>query len=167
MATVDNAGAQIHYEVTGDGTPVVLLHGFPDSRHLWRHQVPALTGAGYRVTVPDMLGYGRSATPRRAVYGRGPGHRRRRSQRRNDRAGDCHRRNRDEIDPRSEHFKWPWVRSLGRPVCSSVPSLFSPQERTVNEHQETQTTARVTRAKSLRPCRPPVPSNSRLATAYK
>ena len=63
MATADNAGTEIHYEVTGEGTPVVLLHGFPDSGRLWRHQVPALTGAGYRVIVPDMRGYGRSARP--------------------------------------------------------------------------------------------------------
>src|SRR6202043_2586307 len=63
MATPDNAGTEIHYEVTGEGTPVVLLHGFPDSGRLWRHQVPALTGPGYRVIVPDMRGYGRSARP--------------------------------------------------------------------------------------------------------
>src|SRR6266550_8557399 len=63
MATADNAGTEIHYEVTGEGTPVVLLHGFPDSGRLWRHQVPALTGAGYRVIVPDMRGYGRSDKP--------------------------------------------------------------------------------------------------------
>ena len=63
MATADNDGTEIYYEVTGEGTPVVLLHGFPDSGSLWRHQVPALTGAGYRVIVPDMRGYGRSARP--------------------------------------------------------------------------------------------------------
>ena len=63
MATAGNAGTEIHYQVTGEGTPVVLLHGFPDSGRLWRHQVPALTGAGYRVIVPDMRGYGRSARP--------------------------------------------------------------------------------------------------------
>src|SRR6266851_559127 len=58
-----NEDVKIHYEVTGEGTPVVLLHGFPDSGRLWRHQVPALTGTGYRVIVPDMRGYGRSARP--------------------------------------------------------------------------------------------------------
>jgi pimeloyl-ACP methyl ester carboxylesterase len=63
MATADSAGTEIRYEVTGEGTPVVLLHGFPDSGSLWRHQVTALTGAGYRVIVPDMRGYGRSARP--------------------------------------------------------------------------------------------------------
>ena len=53
----------IEYEVTGDGPPVVLLHGFPDSGRLWRHQVPALVEAGFKVIVPDMRGYGRSDKP--------------------------------------------------------------------------------------------------------
>jgi pimeloyl-ACP methyl ester carboxylesterase len=63
MAIADNAGTEIYYEVTGEGRPVVLLHGFPDSGRLWRHQVPALADAGYRVIVPDLRGYGRSARP--------------------------------------------------------------------------------------------------------
>lgn len=50
-------------EDEGDGPPVVLLHGFPDSHLLWRHQVPALVGAGYRVIVPDLRGFGESSKP--------------------------------------------------------------------------------------------------------
>lgn len=46
-----------------DGTPVLLLHGFPDSARLWRHQIPVLTEAGYRVLAPDLRGYGRSGKP--------------------------------------------------------------------------------------------------------
>ena len=42
---------------------MVLLHGFPDSGRLWRHQVPALAGAGFLVIVPDLRGYGRSGKP--------------------------------------------------------------------------------------------------------
>jgi pimeloyl-ACP methyl ester carboxylesterase len=42
---------------------VVLLHGFPDSGRLWRHQVPALAEAGFKMIVPDMRGYGRSDKP--------------------------------------------------------------------------------------------------------
>jgi len=53
----------IEYEVTGEGRPVVLLHGFPDSGRLWRHQVPALAEAGFKVVVPDLRGYGRSDKP--------------------------------------------------------------------------------------------------------
>ena len=60
---VDVNGVGIEYEVTGDGAPVMLLHGFPDSGRLWRHQVPALARAGFRVIVPDMRGYGRSEKP--------------------------------------------------------------------------------------------------------
>lgn len=63
MATANNDGVDIHYEVTGSGPPVVLLHGFPDSGRLWRHQVPVLVGAGFRVIVPDMRGYGASTKP--------------------------------------------------------------------------------------------------------
>jgi pimeloyl-ACP methyl ester carboxylesterase len=36
---------------------VVLLHGFPEFWYGWRHQIKALTAAGYRVAAPDMRGY--------------------------------------------------------------------------------------------------------------
>jgi len=60
---VENDGVGIEYEVTGEGRPVVLVHGFPDSGRLWRHQVPALAEAGFKVIVPDMRGYGGSDKP--------------------------------------------------------------------------------------------------------
>ena len=60
---IDVGGVGIEYEVTGEGRPVVLLHGFPDSGRLWRHQVPRLAEAGFRVIVPDLRGYGRSGKP--------------------------------------------------------------------------------------------------------
>jgi len=63
MSRVDVDGVGIEYEVTGEGRPVVLLHGFPDSGRLWRHQVPALADAGFQVIVPDLRGYGRSDKP--------------------------------------------------------------------------------------------------------
>jgi len=63
MARVDVGGVGIEYEVNGTGRPVVLLHGFPDSGRLWRHQVPALAAAGFQVIVPDLRGYGRSDKP--------------------------------------------------------------------------------------------------------
>lgn len=47
----------------GDGPAVVLLHGFPDSHVLWRHQVAALVAAGYRVIAPDLRGFGESSRP--------------------------------------------------------------------------------------------------------
>ena len=63
MSRVEADGVGIEYQVTGQGRPVVLLHGFPDSGRLWRHQVPALAGAGFQVVVPDLRGYGRSGKP--------------------------------------------------------------------------------------------------------
>jgi pimeloyl-ACP methyl ester carboxylesterase len=63
MGRVDAGGVEIAYEVTGQGQPVVLLHGFPDSGRLWRHQVPALADAGFQVVVPDLRGYGQSGKP--------------------------------------------------------------------------------------------------------
>jgi pimeloyl-ACP methyl ester carboxylesterase len=42
---------------------VVLIHGFPDTGRLWRHQVPALAEAGFQVIIPDLRGYGRSDKP--------------------------------------------------------------------------------------------------------
>lgn len=44
----------------GEGAPVVLLHGFPDTHRVWRHQIPALAGAGFRVIAPDLRGRGDS-----------------------------------------------------------------------------------------------------------
>jgi pimeloyl-ACP methyl ester carboxylesterase len=48
----------------GDGQAVLLLHGFPDSSALWRYQVPALVGAGFRAIAPDLRGFGESDRPR-------------------------------------------------------------------------------------------------------
>ncbi|MDQ3145605.1 MAG: alpha/beta hydrolase, partial [Actinomycetota bacterium] len=60
---VEVDGTGIEVEVTGEGRPVLLLHGFPDSGRLWRHQVPALADAGMQVVVPDLRGYGGSDRP--------------------------------------------------------------------------------------------------------
>jgi pimeloyl-ACP methyl ester carboxylesterase len=53
----------LHVRDVGSGVPVVLLHGWPDTGDLWRHQVPALTAAGYRVVAPDLRGFGGSSQP--------------------------------------------------------------------------------------------------------
>jgi epoxide hydrolase 4 len=58
------AAVPLHFFEEGDGPLVVLLHGFPESSHAWRHQMPALARAGFRVVAPDLRGYGRSAKPR-------------------------------------------------------------------------------------------------------
>jgi pimeloyl-ACP methyl ester carboxylesterase len=60
-AEVEGIGTE--YNVSGQGRPVVLLHGFPDSGRLWRNQLPVLAEAGFQVIVPDLRGYGRSDKP--------------------------------------------------------------------------------------------------------
>lgn len=63
MARIEANGLGFEVSDKGAGTPVVLLHGFPDTSALWRHQVSALTGAGFRTIAPDMRGRGRSDRP--------------------------------------------------------------------------------------------------------
>jgi pimeloyl-ACP methyl ester carboxylesterase len=63
MARIEANGLTFEVAEEGAGTPVVLLHGFPDTSALWRHQVAALTGAGFRTIAPDMRGRGRSDKP--------------------------------------------------------------------------------------------------------
>ena len=45
------------------GPLVLLLHGFPESRHSWRVALPALAGAGFRAVAPDQRGYSPGARP--------------------------------------------------------------------------------------------------------
>ncbi|HEX8803968.1 MAG TPA: alpha/beta hydrolase, partial [Acidimicrobiales bacterium] len=61
--TVAAAGVDLHVLEAGEGFPVVLAHGFPELAYSWRHQIPALAAAGYRVLAPDQRGYGRSDRP--------------------------------------------------------------------------------------------------------
>ncbi|MEU7281546.1 alpha/beta fold hydrolase [Streptomyces sp. NPDC045431] len=59
---------------TTDGrAPVLLVHGFPDSHDLWRHQVAALNAAGYRTIAPDLRGFGGSDRPE-GIEAYAPGH---------------------------------------------------------------------------------------------
>ncbi len=53
-------GTTMAYWDEGEGDPIVLLHGNPTSKLLWRDVVPHLTGLG-RVIVPDLVGMGESA----------------------------------------------------------------------------------------------------------
>lgn len=66
---VDLGGVRLYYYAAGTrgaGDPIVLIHGFPTSGHLWAEVVPLLPG-GHRVVVVDLLGYGRSDRPRDAA----------------------------------------------------------------------------------------------------
>ena len=48
-----------------DGQPVLLLHGFPQTRYTWRHQLPSLAEAGFRAVAPDQRGYSPGLRPPR------------------------------------------------------------------------------------------------------
>lgn len=56
-------GLNMHYASMGEGKPVLLLHGFPDTHVIWRRQIPALAAAGFRVIAPDLRGYGKTDAP--------------------------------------------------------------------------------------------------------
>lgn len=53
-------GVRIHYASAGDGPPVLLLHGHPQTHVVWRKITPDLVKAGYSVVAPDLRGYGDS-----------------------------------------------------------------------------------------------------------
>lgn len=62
---------ELAHQVYGprDGPAVLLVHGFPMDRQMWRFQVNALATAGLRVVVPDLAGFGRSEGMQDSVDG--------------------------------------------------------------------------------------------------
>lgn len=60
---IEANGIKIHIAEAGVGPLVVLCHGFPESWYSWRHQINALSEAGYHVVAPDMRGYGQTDRP--------------------------------------------------------------------------------------------------------
>ena len=57
-----NGGVRLNTAIGGSGSPVVLLHGFPQTHLMWRH-VAASLAAGHTVICPDLRGYGDSDKP--------------------------------------------------------------------------------------------------------
>src|SRR5918995_1865651 len=55
-------GIQLHYVTGGQGDPIVLLHGWPETWYEWRHIMPALA-KNYTVIAPDLRGLGDSSKP--------------------------------------------------------------------------------------------------------
>ena len=55
-------GIKQHWVEAGQGPPVVLLHGFPETWYAWRKQIPVLAER-YRLIVPDLRGYGETEKP--------------------------------------------------------------------------------------------------------
>ena len=58
---------RLHYVDEGPrtGAPVLLMHGEPTWSYLYRHMIPPLARAGYRVLAPDLVGFGKSDKPAR------------------------------------------------------------------------------------------------------
>jgi len=60
---VSSNGVRLAVYEDGSGPAVIMVHGFPELAYSWRHQLPALSAAGFRAIAPDMRGYGRSDAP--------------------------------------------------------------------------------------------------------
>src|ERR1700736_6485876 len=55
-------GVRLHYLVAGKGDPVVLLHGYAETSHMWLPLIPKLADR-HTVIAPDLRGFGESAAP--------------------------------------------------------------------------------------------------------
>lgn len=61
--TAEVNGIRMHFLTVGEGPPVVLLHGWPETSLMWRHVLPALNGR-HTLIAPDLRGYGRTDAPK-------------------------------------------------------------------------------------------------------
>lgn len=57
-----STGIALNVRISGEGRPIIFLHGFPESHRTWRHQLAALS-PDYRVIAPDQRGFGASDKP--------------------------------------------------------------------------------------------------------
>jgi pimeloyl-ACP methyl ester carboxylesterase len=60
---INTNGILMHIAQQGSGPLVILCHGFLESWYSWRHQLTALSEAGYHVLAPDQRGYGQADRP--------------------------------------------------------------------------------------------------------
>ena len=61
---IETNGIRMRVAEMGNSGPLVILaHGWPESWYSWRHQIPAIADAGFRVVAPDMRGYGQTDAP--------------------------------------------------------------------------------------------------------
>ncbi len=65
MPVIDVNGQTIHYELIGEGTPALILHGWMEVGRDHLALAERLAAAGYGVILPDVAGYGRSVPPKR------------------------------------------------------------------------------------------------------
>ena len=61
--TIKTNGVKLEVFHKGQGSPIVLCHGWPEHAYSWRHQIPAVASAGYHAVAMDMRGYGKSDKP--------------------------------------------------------------------------------------------------------
>src|SRR5688572_10054881 len=60
--SIDVDGLSIHHREAGEGTPILFLHGFPQTGHCWRGMIDRL-GHRFRLLMPDVPGFGASDRP--------------------------------------------------------------------------------------------------------
>ncbi|KAI7280821.1 hypothetical protein KC345_g4508 [Hortaea werneckii] len=58
-----NQNVELYYEVHGNGTPLILSHGYSSSSEMWQGQVRSFTAAGYKLIIWDMRGHGQTSYP--------------------------------------------------------------------------------------------------------
>ena len=62
MPKIDRDGVKIHYEVHGDGPPLILTHGYSSTSAMWQGQIEALS-KHHKLVLWDMRGHGQSDYP--------------------------------------------------------------------------------------------------------
>ena len=62
MPTLDRDGVRIHYEIHGDGPPLILTHGYSSTSAMWGEQIAPLS-KHHRLILWDMRGHGQSDYP--------------------------------------------------------------------------------------------------------
>jgi haloacetate dehalogenase len=62
LETIDVGGIEVRARVGGEGPPLLLLHGNPQTHVMWHRVAPALA-SGFTVVAPDLRGYGRTSKP--------------------------------------------------------------------------------------------------------
>lgn len=63
LKTTNANNIHMRYAEAGSGPLVLFCHGWPESWYSWRHQLQAVSAAGFRAVAPDMRGYGGTQAP--------------------------------------------------------------------------------------------------------